>query len=136
MNTSTNILRTFLAFQVSQGFLIKCYNMVETLVSTVTSESDLNSGPEKGTVLKTSQLSSIYLVEPRRVSTAVLKFSGTLGVRNGIDKRTATISAFSHFVVGSTACNYMFADIQGKAAAYLIALCIVITFQTFRFNRS
>ncbi|KZP10252.1 kinase-like protein, partial [Athelia psychrophila] len=56
----------------------------------------------------------IYLVEPRRVSTAVLKFSGTLGVRNGIDKRTATISAFSHFVVGSTACNYMFADIQGS----------------------
>ncbi|KAH7929146.1 hypothetical protein BV22DRAFT_1081458 [Leucogyrophana mollusca] len=48
------------------------------------------------------------------MSSAVLKFSGTIGMRNHIDKRSATIMAFSHFVLENTACEYMFADIQGS----------------------
>jgi hypothetical protein len=52
-------------------------------------------------------------VEPRRISSAVLKYSGTLGIGNGEDKLSATITAFSHFVVENSACQYMFADIQG-----------------------
>ena len=63
----------------------------------------------------TRQLTSVYLVEPRRASSAVLKFSGTLGMRNGQDKRSATIMAFSHFVLEDSACRYMFADIQGDS---------------------
>jgi hypothetical protein len=54
-----------------------------------------------------------YLVEPRRTSTAVTKFSGTFGATKKADKISATISAFSHFVMGHTACTLTFADIQG-----------------------
>jgi hypothetical protein len=61
----------------------------------------------------TRELTSVYLVEPRHASSAVLKFSGTLGAQNRQDKRTATVTAFSHFAVEDTACQYMFADIQG-----------------------
>ena len=60
-----------------------------------------------------SFLSAVYLVEPRRISTAVRKFSGTLGVSNRPDKLSATIMAFSHFVIQETACEYMFSDLQG-----------------------
>jgi hypothetical protein len=59
-------------------------------------------------------LVSVYLVEPRRASSAVLKFSGTLGMPHRSDRRSATIMAFSHFVLENAACRYMFADIQGK----------------------
>lgn len=64
-------------------------------------------------------MKSVYLVEPRRASSAVLKFSGTLGMHNRPDRRSATIMAFSHFVLENSACKYMFADIQGKCAVYL-----------------
>ncbi|KAG2088736.1 uncharacterized protein F5147DRAFT_532075, partial [Suillus discolor] len=47
-------------------------------------------------------------------SSAVLKFSGTLGICNHTDKRSATIMAFSHFWLESSACEYMFADLQGS----------------------
>jgi hypothetical protein len=63
-------------------------------------------------------LMSVYLVEPRRLSSAVLKFSGTIGQQNRNNKRSTTMTAFSHFVLHNTACQYMFADIQGK-------LCII-----------
>ena len=58
-------------------------------------------------------LSAVYLVEPHRISTAIRKFSGTLGVSNRPDKLSATIMAFSHFVIQETACEYMFSDLQG-----------------------
>ena len=61
----------------------------------------------------TRVLASVYLVEPRRASSAVLKFLGTLSAQNRQDKRSATVMAFSHFVIEDTACQYMFADIQG-----------------------
>ena len=64
----------------------------------------------------TSTLVSVYLVEPRRASSAVLKFSGALGMLQRFDRRSATIMAFSHFVLEEAACGYMFADIQGKSA--------------------
>lgn len=59
------------------------------------------------------KLAGVYLVEPLRASSAVLKFSGTLGQRLRSDKRTGTILAFSHFVFDVTACQYMFCDLQG-----------------------
>jgi hypothetical protein len=91
------------AFQISQGFLIKTYNNQPPRGSF----EDATEGETCRTV------SSVYLVEPRRASSAVLKFSGTLGMNNRTDKCTATMMAFSHFVLESSACQYMFADIQG-----------------------
>ena len=58
-------------------------------------------------------LASVYLMEPLRAPSAVLKFSGTLGQCTRSDKRTATILAFGQFVMDNTACKYMSADIQG-----------------------
>ncbi|KIM59691.1 hypothetical protein SCLCIDRAFT_27100 [Scleroderma citrinum Foug A] len=57
---------------------------------------------------------AVYLVEPHHMSTAVQKFSGTLGVSNRPDKLSAMIMAFSHFVIQETACEYMFSDLQGS----------------------
>jgi len=36
-------------------------------------------------------------------------------MHNRTEKRSATIMAFSHFVVENSACHYMFADIQGES---------------------
>jgi len=55
-----------------------------------------------------TSLSHAALLQP------FLKFSGTLGAQNRQDKRSATVMAFSHFVIEDTACQYMFADIQGS----------------------
>lgn len=55
-----------------------------------------------------------YIVEPRRKSTTVHRFTGTLGQGSGSDKPTNTILAFNHWVVQNTACQLSFADIQGK----------------------
>ena len=82
----------------------------------------------------TRVLASVYLVEPRRASSAVLKFSGTLGAQNHQDKRSATVMAFSHFVIEDTACQYMFADIQGMPNhIYCHGLKYSLTL-TFRIN--
>lgn len=93
------------AFQVSKAFLIKCYGPAATSTAAVFAVD--------GAIVITQEVHSVYLVEPRRISSAVLKFSGTLGMSTRMDKRSATIMAFSHFVMSSTACRYMFADIQG-----------------------
>ncbi|KAL0947869.1 hypothetical protein HGRIS_010504 [Hohenbuehelia grisea] len=90
-------------FRISDGFLIKVY-----APSDPEDHSEHLGEPAFAAVLKAA-----YLVEPRRASTAVFKFSGTLGVSNRIDKKSATIMAFSHFVLQETACQYMFSDIQG-----------------------
>ncbi|OAX31332.1 hypothetical protein K503DRAFT_806148 [Rhizopogon vinicolor AM-OR11-026] len=95
------------AFQVSDGFIIKTY------YSNVAQVNAELQAPISEEVSATCKPTSIYLVEPHRVSSAVLKFSGTLGIRNRTDKHSATIMAFSHFVLESSACEYMFADLQG-----------------------
>ncbi|KAN0109248.1 Protein kinase-like domain containing protein [Russula decolorans] len=94
-------------FQVSDGFLIKAY------------ANDPSPEPEErpedlADFVGKSTLVSVYLVEPRRASSAVLKFSGALGMPHRFDRRSATIMAFSHFVLEEAACGYMFADIQGS----------------------
>jgi hypothetical protein len=60
-------------------------------------------------------LVAVYLVEPSWASSAVLKFSGTLGMPHCSDRQSVTIMAFSHLVLENTACRYMFTDIQGKS---------------------
>jgi hypothetical protein len=113
-----NQLILYIDFQVSNGFIIKAYS------------DDLGDGPghepeERPEVpvdaVGMSTLVSVYLVEPRRASSAVLKFSGSLGMPHRFDRRSATIMAFSHFVLEVTACGYMFADIQGKSRSLCLS---------------
>jgi hypothetical protein len=102
------------AFRVTDGFLIKLY--IPTMPLFMADDISDNDAPASTTL----KLASVYLVEPLRASSAVLKFSGTLGQRaRSADKRTATILAFGHFVVDNTACKYMFADIQGRSFSQL-----------------
>jgi len=93
-------------FQVSNGFLIKIYR------DDAGPQNEAEDGVAENII--PPLLLSVYLVEPRRASSAVLKFSGTLGMHNRFDRRSASVMAFSHFVVESSACKYMFADIQGS----------------------
>jgi hypothetical protein len=67
-----------------------------------------------------SRLATDYLVEPLRASTAVVKFSGTFGASKKSDKLSATITAFSHFIAEKTACQLIFADLQGTCLDSLI----------------
>ncbi|KAJ7698651.1 kinase-like domain-containing protein, partial [Mycena rosella] len=55
-----------------------------------------------------------YLVEPLRTSSVVTKFTGTFGLTQEHDKVSATILAFSHFVLQQTACRIAMADLQGS----------------------
>jgi hypothetical protein len=96
-------------FQVSSGFLIKAYTDKPSLDPEEQSEGPTNT-------IGTPNLTSVYLVEPRRASSAILKFSGALGMPYCSDRRSATIMAFSHFVLEEAACAYMFADIQGTVS--------------------
>ncbi|KAH7904525.1 kinase-like domain-containing protein [Hygrophoropsis aurantiaca] len=110
-------------FQISEGFLIKICDETDPKQATAdptvdpTAENDEDEFDEplaNEARDKLRGVSAVYLVEPRRLSSAVTKYSGTLGMRNRIDKQYATIMAFSHFVIESSACEYMFADIQGS----------------------
>ncbi|KAM6501453.1 hypothetical protein JOM56_004467 [Amanita muscaria] len=122
-------------FHVSEGFLIKLYRAATT---TATLNADLNEAASRSTdsdTVKNSELhcdseilTAVYLVEPRRASTAVHKYSGTLGVSSRIDKKSATMMAFSHFVLESTACTYMFADIQGSIELTLMKKSTITLF--------
>lgn len=95
------------AFQVSKGFLIRIYK-------TKTAPDEFSSGLElDGSPPASRTVIATYLVEPRRASSAVLKFSGTLGSSKAVSKKFATIHAFSHFVASDSACEYVFADLQG-----------------------
>lgn len=87
-----------IAVFVADAFIIKTYR--ET--ATEGAAEDDTAKPE-----------NIYLIEKLR-TTSVMKFSGTLGSSRGLDQRTSTLSAFAHFVMQSSACQYLFADIQGE----------------------
>lgn len=98
-------------FQVSDAFIIKTFMFDTTPSDSENSLLEDISGVSNGA--PEMKLAGVYLVEPLRASSAVLKFSGTLGQRLRSDKRTGTILAFSHFVFDVTACQYMFCDLQG-----------------------
>ena len=73
------------------------------------------SSPKDSDGLYEPVIAATYLVEPLRASSAVMNFSGMLGSHsNRRDKCTGTMQAFSHFVIASSACQYMFSDIQGS----------------------
>ncbi|KJA24709.1 hypothetical protein HYPSUDRAFT_53522 [Hypholoma sublateritium FD-334 SS-4] len=63
---------------------------------------------------ESDKLPKDYLVKPLRATTSVVKFSGTFGVSTKSDKLSATMTAFAHFIADNTACQLIFADIQGS----------------------
>jgi hypothetical protein len=64
-------------FQVSDGFLMKTYRDAGQPASSESGDDPVDP---------VRNLASVYLVEPRRASSAVLKFSGTLATHNHLDK--------------------------------------------------
>lgn len=59
-----------------------------------------------------------YLVEPRRTSTNIIRFTGTLGQGPRIDKLGNSVLAFAHWAASHTAGKLVFADLQGELTAY------------------
>ncbi|KIO17725.1 hypothetical protein M407DRAFT_84669, partial [Tulasnella calospora MUT 4182] len=55
-----------------------------------------------------------FLVEPLRSTTAVIKFSGTLGSRAATDGLSGTITAFAHYAAQILAAKRVFCDLQGS----------------------
>ena len=124
-------LESFVVFQISSGFLIKIYvNCSESDSSRVSEEP----AEDPVDLVRSFTLVSIYLVEPRWASSAVLKFSGTLGMTHHLDRRSVTIIAFSHFVLENTACRYMFADIQGKSVFKCTSFSSLLVVHKCRIN--
>ena len=98
-------------FDVSEAFLIKSYKLSATPLAENATEGDDNEDCAHDD--PTEELTGVYLVEPMRLTTTVVKFSGTLGSTTRTDLRSLTITAFAHYVAHETACRYIFADIQG-----------------------
>ena len=99
-------------FDVSEAFLIKSYKSSPPVVPT-TESADGDHDEGNVDVDSAEEVSAVYLVEPLRLTTTVVKFSGTLGSTTRTDLRSLTVSAFAHYVAAETACRYIFADIQG-----------------------
>ena len=71
------------------------------------------------------EVAEVYLVEPMRLTSTVIKYSGTLGSTTRTDMRSMTMAAFAHYVVEETACQYVFADIQGRPPLFYAHQCDV-----------
>lgn len=93
---STNDFYSYIDFDISEAFVIKIYE-----TESPSCDDAIPSATE------------VYLVEPFRINSAVIKYSGTLGASHRTDHRSSTLAAFAHFVAQDTACQYVFADIQG-----------------------
>ncbi|KAI1785491.1 kinase-like domain-containing protein [Ganoderma leucocontextum] len=103
-------------FDVSDGFLIKIYKPGSAPAATpAVDESVLVSEPGTESLDKSpDEVAEVYIVEPLRLTSTVVKFSGTLGTTTRRDLRSLTMAAFAHYVAQETACQYVFADIQGS----------------------
>ena len=121
------LLRMLLAeFDVSDAFLIKIYKPGSAPApASATDESELvherpsNESPDKSP----DEVTEVYIVEPMRLTPTVVKFSGTLGSTTRTDLRSATMAAFAHYVAQATACQCIFADIQGVCPRSYALLC-------------
>ncbi|KAI1791947.1 hypothetical protein LXA43DRAFT_1135462 [Ganoderma leucocontextum] len=99
-------------FDVSDGFLIKIYKGSTTQTEDIGVEEQIEEGGPREDLDASSEVTEVYLVEPRRLTSTVVKFSGTLGATSRSDLRSLTMAAFAHFIAEQTACQYIFADIQ------------------------
>ena len=118
---------------MSEAFLIKSYKLSLPVVPpTEPAEGDVDQGSANVDIFE--EVSSVYLVEPLRLTTSVVKFSGTLGSTSHTDMRSLTMSAFAHYVAEKTACLYVFADIQGVEFTFLRSRRLTPDFATLGSN--
>ena len=111
-------------FDVSDGFLMKIYKPAPTsslapAPTSSESESTGENSSEENQDEPPEEVDEVYLVEPMRLTSSVIKFSGTLGSTTRTDLRSSTMAAFAHYVAQETASQFIFADIQGPYS-YLI----------------
>lgn len=69
---------------------------------------------------ETEELEEVYLVEPRRSTTRVEKYTGTMDNQEWLNLKSTTINAFAHFVVADSACEYLLADLQGMSGLFVL----------------
>ena len=104
-------------FDVSDGFLIKIYKPISASAAEqpAADENELVGERLSPEIADESleEVAQVYIVEPMRLTSTVVKFSGTLGSTTRSDLRSLTMAAFAHYVAQQTACQYVFADIQG-----------------------
>ncbi|PIL33491.1 hypothetical protein GSI_04114 [Ganoderma sinense ZZ0214-1] len=100
-------------FDVSDAFLIKSYKPSTSTVPPV-EHIDGDHEEDRAHAESIKEVSAVYLVEPLRLTTTVVKFSGTFGSTTRTELRSLTVSAYAHYVAEQTACRYIFADIQGS----------------------
>ena len=114
------LLHTLLTeFDVSDGFLMKIYKPGSAPApASATDESEpVDEHPSDESLGKSpDEVTEVYIVEPLRLTPTVVKFSGTLGSTTRTDLRSSTMAAFAHYVAQATACQYIFADIQGVSS--------------------
>ncbi|KAF9496051.1 hypothetical protein BDN71DRAFT_1430551 [Pleurotus eryngii] len=110
-------------FCMTEAFLIKLYWTLLAVPKEGNEDNKQMVEDETAPVLD-----SVYLVEPRQTTTTVIKFSRMLEVSNANNKKMATLMAFAHFVLKVTACQYMFADIQGSIEMSTLNKSIITLF--------
>lgn len=122
-----------LEFDVSDGFLIESYkprSPANPPAEPAGDDHDVGATD----VASIEEVSAVYLVEPLRLTTTVVKFSGTFGSTTRTDLRSLTMTAFSHYVAEQTACRYIFADIQGLGSAFVHAQMLTACFTALGSN--
>lgn len=123
-----------LEFDVSDAFLIKSYKRSSPVPQA--ERDDDGHGEGSADVEPIEEVSAVYLVEPLRLTTTVVKFSGTLGSTIRSDLRSLTVTAFAHYVAEQTACHYIFADIQGMGSFCVRIQRLMPRFPTLGSNNS
>ncbi|KAI1788424.1 hypothetical protein LXA43DRAFT_1091785 [Ganoderma leucocontextum] len=118
-------------FDVSEAFLIKSYKLSSAPTTEHTGDGD-GDDDDDAHAKPTEEVSGVYLVEPVRLTTTVVKFSGTLGSTTRSDLRSLTVTAYAHYVAEQTACRYIFADIQGVFIAFTHIRLLKRRFLTWR----
>ncbi|KAG8964757.1 hypothetical protein FRC00_001268 [Tulasnella sp. 408] len=117
LGVETSSFRFTDAFLIDVPAAVKPQHSVRTRSSAASGEPLVvhGSSEDEGSDLEVSRepLSEVFLVEPRRSTTRVEKYTGTMDNQNWSDHLGATINAFAHFVVMESAGEYVLADLQG-----------------------
>ncbi|KIO17192.1 hypothetical protein M407DRAFT_12452 [Tulasnella calospora MUT 4182] len=98
------------AFRFTEGFLITVFSAERSTAEAPAESALVPHGSSDGE--ETEELEEVYLVEPRRSTTRVEKYTGTMDNQQWLNLKSATINAFAHFVVADSACEYLLADLQ------------------------
>lgn len=88
------------------------------------SSDNEGSGSDDGIEDPNDNLEEVFLVEPRRSTTRVQKYTGTMDNQSWSDLLSATINAFAHFVAADSACEYLLADLQGMSRSPMRSLVL------------